>query len=268
MSLMPHAQNQHVHGRVNYHVLTAKPEIVIDADGIAGNRIDPELESAVVELHDARDKNVDLNFIEDGLVFVRSATTVESFRDQQGIRDTYESELMKLLQTEAGAAEVAVFDHTVRMDDEGARPPARHVHGDYNVASAQRRLIDILGESRAKEWDRGHFAIVNLWRPIQCIVEQAPLAFADPKTVAASDWMDVDIVYPDRRGQITGLIRQPRHRWIYLSRMRPDEVAIFSVYDNRGRPPVAHSAVELLNAAANICPRRSIESRALIRFDE
>lgn len=268
MSLEQQALNEHVHGRINYHTRTATPEIVIDADGIPGNRIDPELEPVIVELHDARNTNVDLDFHSDGLSFVRAPTSVGTFRDPGAVRDTYDRELTELLRAETGATEVVVFDHTVRIDDEGTRPPARHVHGDYNAASAQRRLIDILGESRATEWGGGHFAIVNVWRPIECVVEQVPLAFADPKTVAASDWIDIDIVYPDRRGQITGLVRQPTHRWIYLSRMRPDEAAIFSVYDNRGRPAIAHSAVELLNDRDNVCPRRSIESRTLVRFDE
>lgn len=266
MATIAHAKPEKASGKVNYHTRTSTAEILIDAGGIAGNRVDPELNPVVVDLEDVRDANIDLQFTRDGLTFVRAPSKIESFRDLDAVKEAYDAELGELLAVETGGSEIVVFDHTLRIDDQGKRPPARHVHGDYNADSAQQRLVDILGEARAAAWAAGHFAIINVWRPIENVVEQAPLTFAHPATVAVDDWIDIDIVYPDRRGQITGLVWRPTHRWLYLSRMRPDEAAIFRVYDNGGRAAVAHSAAELLDDAGKSSPRQSIESRTLVRF--
>ena len=48
--------------------------------------------------------------------------------------------------------------------------------------------------------------------------------------------------------------------------MMPDEVAIFNIYDNRGRPSVAHSALDMIEDPNVTTPRKSIESRTLIRY--
>ena len=48
--------------------------------------------------------------------------------------------------------------------------------------------------------------------------------------------------------------------------MTPDEVAFFNIYDNRGRPSIGHSAVDLIEDPTINTIRKSIESRTLIRY--
>ena len=178
----------------------------------------------------------------------------------------YEEEVKSLIRQVAGITEVVVFDHTIRKHDEEIRPPARHVHGDYNDTSARKRLDDILSTDKANEWKQGRYCIINVWRPIDYPVEVAPLAFAAPESVAADDWLDIDIIYPDRKGQIRGLIYNPNHQWLYQSNMTPDDAVVFTVYDSDGRPAIAHSAVDLIAQPENARPRHSIETRSLARF--
>ncbi|MEM9190094.1 MAG: CmcJ/NvfI family oxidoreductase [Myxococcota bacterium] len=254
-----------VRGHVNYHLRGPDSQrIIIDADGVPGHRIDPELQPAEVSLEDAR--RLELTLSADGLAFVETPSAVDSFADLEAIRDAYDAELRALLLRETGAVEVEVFDHTLRIDDAGVRPPARHVHNDYTAASARRRLSDILGEERADVWARGPYAIVNVWRPVEHPVERAPLAFALPSSVDAGDWMDIEIVRPHRLAQITGLAHSPQHRWVYWPAMTPSDVAIFRVFDSQGRMPVAHSAVDLAKTPLDARPRKSIESRTMLRF--
>ena len=78
--------------------------------------------------------------------------------------------------------------------------------------------------------------------------------------------MTIDLVYPDRIGQILGVAANEDHDWFYLSQMTPQEVAIFNIYDNQGRPFLGHSALDLETRTAASCPRKSIESRALVRY--
>ena len=252
---------------LNYHIAgEANPQIVIDADGIPGNRIDPELDRRTVELHDVRAQEKCPTFRYSGFEFARSLTEVSSFGKEDFDRTAYDRELISLIRKTTGASEVEIFDHTIRTDGDGTRRPARHVHGDYNAESARMRLYDILGSELASEWEQGKFGLVNVWRPLYHPVERAPLAFAVPESVAASDWTDIDIVYPDRVGQISGLKHNPGHRWVFLPDMTPDDVVVFNVFDSAGLPAVAHSAADLVVLPGNARVRKSIESRSLVRF--
>jgi hypothetical protein len=153
------------------------------------------------------------------------------------------------------------------VDDPNAeRKPARNVHTDYSDAGAHQRLIDVLGADAAAEWSAGHYAFINVWRPIEAPINSAPLGFVRPSSVPDEDWILLDLIYPDRRGHIMGLVANPAHEWIYRSRMTPDEVVYFNIYDHRGRPAVAHSALDLVEDPSVHTIRRSIESRTLVRF--
>jgi len=48
--------------------------------------------------------------------------------------------------------------------------------------------------------------------------------------------------------------------------MHRNEVAYFNIYDNRGLPSVAHSAVDMIEDPTITTLRKSIESRTLVRF--
>ena len=126
------------------------------------------------------------------------------------------------------------------------RKPARNVHSDYSAQGAKQRLIDILGAEKAAEWETGRYAFINVWRPIEAAINSVPLGFILPSSVADEDWILLDLIYPDRKGQIMGLAANPAHEWIYMSRMTPDEVAYFNIYDNSGRPSIGHSALDMV----------------------
>lgn len=160
-----------------------------------------------------------------------------------------------------------MFDHTVRTDDPGAtRQPARNVHNDYNKHGAEERLKDILGEEQAQVFQNEHYGFVNVWRPIENTIQSSPLGFIRSTSMAAEDWMVIDLIYPDEVREILGVSANSRHEWFYLSEMTPNEVAIFNTYDNRGLPFLGHSALDMEDTGSVQVPRKSIESRAIIRY--
>ncbi|SFA84739.1 hypothetical protein SAMN05421688_1118 [Poseidonocella pacifica] len=254
-------------GHVNYHVhAPGRQAFEIDAGGIVGNLISPELVETQIALYDLR-QGAAASFAIDGVAFDRSPSTVRTFGEPHAWQATYDAELTDLLKRRIGAQEVVIFDHTVRTDDPDAiRKPARNVHSDYSVQGAEKRLIDLLGAEEAAEWATGHYAFVNVWRPIAHPINSAPLGFVRPASVAAQDWITLDLIYPDRRGSIMGLAANDKHEWIYQSRMTPDEVVFFNIYDNAGRPSVAHSAIDLIEDPTVTTIRQSIESRTLVRY--
>ena len=252
---------------VNYHVTSPQEQAFhIDAGGEEGKIISPVLVPTQVNLHDARN-GTRVSFASDSVVFVNSPTAVPSFAAEADWRDTYDEELKALLAQQIGARETIVFDHTVRIDDPDAtRKPARNVHSDYSPKGAHQRLRDLIGPEKAKEWETGHFGFINVWRPVDHPINSAPLGFVRPSSVAEEDWLTIKLVYPDRTGSIMGLVANKRHEWIYMSKMTPDEAALFNIYDNRGKPSIAHSALDRVEDAGITMPRKSIESRTLVRY--
>ncbi|SMX49561.1 hypothetical protein RUA8715_03806 [Ruegeria arenilitoris] len=63
-----------------------------------------------------------------------------------------------------------------------------------------------------------------------------------------------------------GLVGNASHDWVYLSRMSPDEIAVFNIYDNQGLPSVAHSALDMVEDPTVNTIRKSIETRTLVRY--
>lgn len=252
---------------VNYHINTLERQAYhIDAGGTVGKIISPEHAATAVTLHDVRD-DTSVSFERDSVGFFNVPSGVHSFDASRKWQTQYENELTTLLIREIGAKEVIVFDHTVRADDPDAtRKPARNVHSDYSPEGAQQRLIDILGEDKAIKWSGGHYGFINVWRPVENPINSAPLGFVRPSSVPDRDWLLIDLIYPDRRGHIMGLVANPDHEWIYQSKMSPDEVAAFNIYDNRGKPSVAHSALDMIEDPTINTPRKSIESRTLVRY--
>ncbi|APG49143.1 CmcJ/NvfI family oxidoreductase [Phaeobacter porticola] len=248
---------------VNYHV--HKPEqqaFELDAGGIVGNLIAPELAPTQIAVMDVAPR-----FEDASVGFAAFPTEVEAFDTNDDWRPAYDAELRKLLADKVGAQDVVVFDHTVRVDDpEAVRKPARNVHSDYSADGAEQRLIDILGADKAADWSKGHYAFINVWRPVEAPINSAPLGFIRPNSAAEEDWILLDLIYPDRKGQIMGLAANPDHEWIYMSKMTPDEVAYFNIYDNQGRPSIAHSALDMVEDPTLQTIRKSIESRTLVRY--
>lgn len=253
---------------VNYHV--HKPErqaFELDAGGRVGTLISPELAPTDVAVCDERAAGMPTTFEEASVAFTAFPTQITTFGDDLSWRAAYDGELTTLLGQEVGAKEVVVFDHTVRVDDPNAdRKPARNVHSDYSVDGAKQRLVDILGAERAAEWSKGHYAFINVWRPVGDPINSAPLGFVLPRSVAAEDWILLDLIYPDRKGQIMGLAANPDHEWLYMSKMTPDDVAYFNIFDNRGRPSIGHSALDMVEDPSITTTRKSIESRTLVRY--
>ena len=252
---------------VNYHIHSPSRQAYhIDAGGIVGKLVSPEHAVTLVTLHDVRTGTA-ASFEHDSVGFFDFPSKVQSFDDNRDWQGEYDQELTAFLARELGAKEVVVFDHTVRVDDPDAtRKPARNVHSDYSPDGAKRRLVDILGEGRAALWAQGHFGFINVWRPIENTINTAPLGFVRPASVQDEDWVMLDLIYPDRRGHIMGLVANSAHEWIYQSKMTPADVVAFNIYDNLGKPSVAHSALDMLEDHKFNTPRKSIESRTLIRY--
>lgn len=254
---------------------TARPSVLMSAKHEEGNRRTGDFQSLPIDIVDARGLSEPPILDEEGFALKKHRTSVADFYDRAAVEEVYYAEIAELLRLATGAAEVHVFDHTLRVEDEAKRRihhtrlPVSIVHNDYTEASALQRVRDVLAPEAAERLLAGRFAIVNVWRSFGASAERFPLAVADGRTVLQTDYVAVDLIYSDRTGEIYYTAHSSGQRWFYFSRMQPDEILLFkcfdSVRDGRTRY-TAHTGFANPHAPTATPPRESIEVRTLLYF--
>jgi len=232
--------------------------------------------NAVYQSHSMQVFNVrpiasDLDLDREGFALLHRPSLVRDFTDEALIRGAYYEESARIVAEATGASRVEVFDHTVRLNADGAlRQPVTRVHNDYTLKSGPQRVRDLMGEE-AEDLLKRRFQIVNVWRPINGPAIDMPLAVCDARSVGLEDFVASDLVYRDRKGETYAVRHSPHHQWFYVPEMGEDEVLLLKCYDSAedGRARfTAHSAFRDPTAPADAKPRESIEIRTLAFFDE
>ena len=226
-----------------------------------------------VAIRDARRGDRPLCLDADGAAMIAHKSVVGEFYDADGICRSYYPEAAELIRAAIGAAEVVVFDHNVRRggaiasaDPYSPQRPVFHVHTDYTARSARYRAEAVLGRTIAPD---ERFAAINLWRPIAEPVQDCPLAICEAGSVATQDLVPVDLLYPDRTGEIYYVARNPAHHWYYAPEMRTDEAWLIKNYDSGGSAAARftpHTAFVDPTAPRKVAPRESVEVRAIAVF--
>lgn len=214
-----------------------------------------------------------------GFALYEARSSVTSFYDDEQVTRTYYREVEELALQLTKGRRAVVFDHQRRQREagrpelgfgrhgDGSKPAALgRVHNDYTERSGRRRLNMVLPDADPEV----PFLIVNFWRPVLHPAIDTPLAVCDARSVHDEDWVETDIIYPDRRGEIYLVRYSPEHRWHYYPEMHPDEVLVFKTFDSRtgaASRMVPHCAFDDPVAPEDAPLRRSIEIRCLVTLD-
>ncbi len=224
----------------------------------------------LVPIHDARPLAAQLSLERHGFELHAHPTAVSDFFDAAEVRAVYYPEVEALLKIAIGAARVTAFEHDVRRGGRrrrgDVREPVRVVHDDYTEISAPERVRLYLPDD-ADALLRRRFAVINLWRPVNCTVRDTPLAVCDAQSLRADDLIPISAGV---KHEIYLFKFSPNHRWFYFPQMRTDEVLLLNCFDSirDGRARfTAHSAFDDPSAPPDTPVRESIEVRALAFFD-
>lgn len=110
--------------------------------------------------------------------------------------------------------------------------------------------------------------MINGWKPITGPVKCSPLAVCDASSMQQADFMETDLLYPDRSGEIYSVSHRPEHRWLYVSDMEPTEAMLLKCYDSDESGVArftARSAFEIPDSD-DAPSRESIEVRTLVFY--
>ncbi len=232
-----------------------------------------ELTPHKVTLDDIRGHEQEYNLDQDAFQVysgVPSATTYETFNDEEQIKKVYYPEVEQfLLDNVSGAHKVVLFDQTIpRQDPNAHRQPVNSAHSDQTDRAAEWRVrLHVQDKDEAETLLKGRYRIINVWRPINGAVQAAPLAFASAASVdETTDLVAVERRGPDRTGETMGVIYNPSVQWKYWSGIDNDERILLKCSDSQ--PGVGkrcpHTAFVDPRTPVGAKPRESIEVRALV----
>jgi hypothetical protein len=206
-----------------------------------------------------------------GFTMLSERTAVRDFLNPREVEQVLYPEAVDLARRLNGAAHAIAFGPVARSDspDNGqSRLPAFGAHVDYGRRTIEEMARSILG-AQADYWLSRRVVLMNLWRPITT-VQRTPLALCDASTVQPADLHDSEIrggLDDPNRPPLYGynLSYNPDHRWFYTSRMEPNEIFAFKLYDSDSARPqwTGHTAINDPEAPADAPPRQSMEIRTI-----
>ncbi len=220
----------------------------------------------------------------EGFVLAEHATKVVDFFDDAELTSVYTPELEKLVAMYTSASKAVVFDHTRRSsaaatrDKHNARDPVSAAHADYTDQSAAQRLRDVLGDKAEGRLTR-RFAIVNVWRSMNGVIQEWPLAVCDARSIKAEHMHKIVRSAPHRdepsfeyrrASETLHASYNASHRWFYFPNMNRNEALMFKNYDSLTDGTARysmHTALEDPTSPPNPAPRESIESRVFAFYD-
>jgi hypothetical protein len=221
-----------------------------------------------VTMNDIRGREQEFYLDKDAFQVIQGVPSEEKeFNDDEHVKKTYYPEVEKLLLDNVpGAHKVTIFDHTIRRSSPDApRVPVTRVHVDQTQRSTEWR-VKLHDPEEADELLKGRYRIINVWRPINGVVQAHPLGFASADTVNDEDLVAVEHRYPHRTGETAAVRHNNGQKFFYWSGMDNEERLFLKCFDSQegvGRR-VPHTAFEDSRTPEGAKGRESIEVRALV----
>ena len=221
-----------------------------------------------VQMNDIRGHEKEFWLDKDAFQAIKGVPSQETeFVDDEHIRNVYYPEVERLLLDNIpGAHKVTLFDHTIRRSNPDApRAPVTRVHVDQTPRSTEWR-VKLHDPDEADTLLQGRYRIINVWRPINGVVQAHPLGFASAATVDDNDLIPVEHRYPHRTGETAAVRYNTKQTFYYWSGMDNDERLFLKCFDSQDGvgQRVPHTAFIDPRTPVGAKGRESIEVRALV----
>ncbi|MDA0654916.1 MAG: CmcJ/NvfI family oxidoreductase [Proteobacteria bacterium] len=278
MATEPAIEHKHsvLEAPINFLVPSGdKPRVNIPDQGRGLTERSGHFQKLSVPIQDGRGAADAFTLDRNGFEFHRHQSDVVDFLDEGQVVAIYYPEIEELVKRATGGSKVHVFDHTIRIEDDGkrdaqaVRAPVEVAHNDYTDISGPQRVRDLFEPEEAQRWLSRRYAVINVWRSIGPPAVTTPLAISDAHSMAPEDFIATDLVYKDRVGEISQIAHNDAQRWFYFSNMVRDEALLIKCFDSEtdGRARFsAHTAFTNPQAPKDAPPRESIEVRTLVSF--
>ncbi|KAL4939105.1 hypothetical protein BDV06DRAFT_225337 [Aspergillus oleicola] len=211
------------------------------------------------------------------VINLNSSMAYDDFWDHEKIQAIYLEEVKKAMKDNLGAKHVHVLDYAVRRRHESFPvstgqnyefdQPTSMAHIDFTVREGE-RIINVLFGERANEVLKGHWQVVNLWKPIKHTLNDWPLGLCDARSVDyRNDVMAGDIVFDDFYTENLQVLYNPNHKWYYLPDHKVSEALIFKSADSEHSeaPASPHAGFYNPNAEKDDL-RESLDCRCFVFF--
>ncbi|KAH7380833.1 hypothetical protein BKA64DRAFT_697825 [Cadophora sp. MPI-SDFR-AT-0126] len=212
------------------------------------------------------------------VMHMQSAMCYDDFADEEMIKNVYLPELQNALLKELNGRHVHVMDFAVRRrhsqfpistgKEFETLQPAALAHVDFTVREGE-RLIEVMYGEQAIELLRGHWQIINIWRPLRGPLNDWPLALCDAQSVDyRNDIMAGDLVYENFATENLQVMHNVDQKWFYLPDQTTTEVLIFKSADSEhsDAPASPHAAFYNPKVTPDELPRESIDCRAFVFY--
>ena len=255
-----------------------------------------------VELQNWREHADTLSLDDEGFVLDRIVSGVTDYNDQQQLKELWEPAVKQTVLRATGGSEAYLFAGPLvrfseRRKEAFSSPvsaPARAVHSDLHSSfhfeqlplqpfaeAAVEALKAQFGDTQPPRW-----RIFNVWQVLSPPPQDTGLALCKLSSVVGEDVVDgkgyfaspdlcAEDVLADETASHQFELSFFRHnldqQWGYFNDMLPGEALIFSAFDPQAdarKARVPHGALDIPHVSAHAVPRNSIETRALVVFDD
>jgi hypothetical protein len=254
-----------IDGEINYHgEMEGRPSYY----GFDKSKDRQVFDTQRVRIEDGSETSIETDLDREGFKLVRYPSRVTDWQDSAQLKNIYEPEFEALLKSLTGAEHVlanvkaGVYRDCSRPEAVGA---VNFPHIDVNASG----MIDVLKNrfphrpTNVRRW-----AFYNGWRALSACPRREPLALLDAQSVVPADLVVLDAAQPDFEYEALTLRYNTNHRWMYFSKMSPDDIIVFKTWDSDPSKLscVAHTAFTD-RSFANTVPRVSYEIRAYVAWD-
>lgn len=81
----------------------------------------------------------------------------------------------------------------------------------------------------------GNIDIGSIWKPLNPVIDDMPLAVCDPRSVQWKDLVPADVIGPGFNAEVYYLRPQSGHRWYWMSKQTAEQPLLFLSWDSH--PP-------------------------------